>query len=316
MSIEFSPNRPSQLLQTLAALAVLVTGSGCAVRVRPVSAFHPALAASPTSSLSAEIYGRASNSFPEAVLFKPAEGSNIDLTFRLAPWILQEITDTKQDTDPGQDRIGSLPPVGDIPEADHSLPRVHAQTDSVSVNGRDHLRLTYLWCYGAGPSALPAAIQGVRITLNTAGEPSVWEVLTEASGMALIFVSESVESAARAQYGAPLPGRRFAVERGLSQAPKVVVARAIDDGPMPMGPLVYLRAGTRSVGTLTCRCMPAQAKRLATSQVYRLAPVRRFVEDPAWVMVLASAQDRLAFQPEGEPGESRLERCLRLPAGF
>jgi hypothetical protein len=228
--------------------------------------------------------------------------------------MFQEVLDTNQAASLDRDSIGSLGSSDVGSDSARSLPTVYVQTDTVSINGRDHLRLTYLWCYSAVLSPPAHAMQGVRITLNTAGEPSIWEVLADPSAAALIFVSESVESAAHAQYGVPLPGRRFAVERSWSQAPNVVVARVIDDGPTPMGPLVYLRAGTRSVGTLTCRCMPAQAQRLLQTRVYRLAPVQRFVENPAWVKVRSKEHSRFAFQPEGEP--DRLERCLRLASGF
>ena len=56
------------------------------------------------------------------------------------------------------------------------------------------------------------------------------------------------------------------------QAPDVVVARVIDDGPVAAGPIVYLSAGTRAVSTLICRCMPAQARKLLATSTYDLLP--------------------------------------------
>ena len=78
-------------------------------------------------------------------------------------------------------------------------------------------------------------MQGIRITLNSAGQPAIWEVLADGSGAELIFVSQSLEAAALAEFGKPLPGRRYAIERSVEEAPSVVVARVIDDGPMAHG---------------------------------------------------------------------------------
>jgi len=48
----------------------------------------------------------------------------------------------------------------------------------------------------------------------------------------------------------------------------------IDDGPVAMGPIVYLIAGTHSVSTLICRCMPAQAGKILSTSSYELLPLR------------------------------------------
>ena len=116
-------------------------------------------------------------------------------------------------------------------------------------------------------------MQGIRITLNSAGQPVIWEVLADSSGAELFFVSQNLEAAAMAEFGKPLPGRRYAIERSVEAAPDVVVARVIDDGPVAMGPIVYLSAGTRAVSTLICRCMPAQARKLLATSTYDLAAI-------------------------------------------
>ena len=75
--------------------------------------FDPSIALVPPRLLatSEEIYGRASNSFPTAVFFKPAGGSDADLTFRLAPLILQEVQDNDPTSRLQPDSIGSLAPM-------------------------------------------------------------------------------------------------------------------------------------------------------------------------------------------------------------
>ena len=73
------------------------------------------------------------------------------------------------------------------------------------------------------------------------------------------------------EYPAPLPGRRFWVERAVADTPGVVVARILEDGPTPMGPIVYLKSVSRDVSTVICRCMNAQASEVVGTSTYRLA---------------------------------------------
>ena len=275
------------------------------------------LSISPTPYDPEEVYRRATNSLSSVLLFKPAEGSNTDLTFRLAPLILQEVGDTSQPDALQRDVIGKLDPTDSHRDSSGFQPRMYIETDAIPINGQAHVRLTYWWRYAHHPTEPAAtAVQGLRITLNRAAEPCIWEVLADRSPAELIFVAQSLESTARAQYGAPLPGRRFAIECASAAAPKVIVARVIEDGPTPMVPLVYLRAGTRSVSTLTCRCMPAQAKRVLATRVYQLVPIQRSSENPDEMTLGVREGNPLAFPLGAEPGEPRIARCLRLPREF
>ena len=137
------------------------------------------------------------------------------------------------------------------------------------------------------------------MTLNSSRLPVIWEVLADSSGADIIYVSQSIEAAALREFGPPLPGRHFAVERSTSDAPRVVVARVIDDSPAPMGPIVYLQAGTSDVSTIICRCMDAQAKRLVGTAQFRL---------------IASKSRTFSLIHRGDG--SSLEKRLRLPEGL
>ncbi len=299
------------------------------------------------------IYQRATNEFAEACFFKPAEPKTNDLPATLAPLILQQIDGRKGPLD-RLDRFGVLSLSNGVPALDLSHPAVYWHADTVQLNGKVHLRLAYLWCYALAPgtlyrgkylgcagadtsgfarmtstrqpvdalsgrpAVLPAGLplQGIRITLNSAGQPAIWEVLADTSGVDLIFVSQNLEAAAVAEFGKPLPGRRYAIERRVDQAPKVIVARVIDDGPVAMGPILYLSAGTRAVSTIICRCMPAQAKRLVGTSTYDLWPFQPTPGRPLLTQVRALARERTAFWPGDAPSENRLEHCLRLPSAF
>ncbi|HVM51477.1 MAG TPA: hypothetical protein VMU04_25825 [Candidatus Acidoferrum sp.] len=300
-------------------------------------------AETPSASAAAPIYARATNEFAAAIFLKPAGTTNSDLPYQLAPLILQEVPgDTphprppprsrsrpskaehdneQEDAEcrdipapllPAQQAAPPLPP----PEA---LPTVFYSADSVELNRHPHARFAYAWCYPSGApgvKALALPTQGVRLTLNSHGQPVLWEVLADTSGLRLIFVSRSLEDAAAAEFGSPLPGRRYAIERSLQQTPGVVVPRVIEDGPTAMGPILHLSQGTRDVSTLICRCMPAQAKRLLGTRVFDLVPLNGAVVDAC----LRAAGTNLNAPPalwgaEDRP-QDRLDRCLRLPSGF
>jgi hypothetical protein len=160
------------------------------------------------------------------------------------------------------------------------------------------------------------ALQGIRITLNTNGQPVIWEALADNFGAELIFVSQTLEAAALAEHGKPLPGRRYAIERSMKAAPRVIIARVIDDGPVAMGPFVYLSAGTRNVNTLICRCMPAQAKKLLSTSNYELLPLQEMTGQSLLTQTKLLAKKQTAFWPGDQRTDDRLERCLRLPSLF
>jgi hypothetical protein len=144
-----------------------------------------------------EIYQRATNEFAEAVFFKPAEPTAKDMTFSLAPLILQEVNDAKEPLSV-PDRFGTLSVSNGTPILDRSRPAVYWQADTVQINGKALARFSYVWCYaprslesergpgiksvapGQAKAALP--LQGIRITLSSAGQPVIWEVLVTAPG--------------------------------------------------------------------------------------------------------------------------------------
>lgn len=203
---------------------------------------------------------RAEVSFTRAFYLKPSETNTATAQARLlAPLFILEVRDTHASQD--------LP-------APTNSPKIFFQPGQTTLNGKPHDQMTYWWTYPkrSGPSREKLHAQGLRITLNSAGRPVIWEVLADTSGARLIFVSQSLELQAMREFGAALEGKRFVVERSQADAPEVVVARVIEDGPVTMGPIVYLRAGTRDVTTVICRCMDAQARELAGQQDYDLVP--------------------------------------------
>ncbi|HWQ91043.1 MAG TPA: hypothetical protein VN673_05180 [Clostridia bacterium] len=239
-----------------------------------------------------DIYDQYRAVFPEACFYKPAESTSTNgLAFTLAPMFLEaRATNAK-------------------PSSQALQRTVYYGADTARRGDQLHARFTYVWRFAPESSGRMPEIggfQGVRLTLNSRGEPVIWEVLRDRSGAELVFVAQSLENAAREQHGAPLPGRRHAIERGTNQAPKVIVARVIEDGPVPMGPMLYLDAATHSVITLICRCMPPQVKNLVDTEVYALTSAGA-----------DAVAEFGAVMEIGDPaGSSRIERVLRLPKNF
>jgi hypothetical protein len=289
----------------------------------------------------AQVYSRATNQFAAAIFLKPAQATNTDLACQLAPLIIQEVPATQVSAaslrEPfsipafardvpvssfviRQSLLSGTPGASNnVPAAEVARPMVCYAADSLRLAGRAHARFSYQWLYSpGGPSGRGAPLprQGIRTTLDARGQPAVWEVLADTTGLRLIFVSQRLEAAATAEFGKPLPGRRYAIERGLDQAPAVVVPRVIDDGPLPMGPIVYLGKGTRNASTLICRCMAAQVKQLIATRTFDLTPfdgaaVSAFLSTPRTV-----SNAPVAVWPPDDRVENRLDHCLRLPAGF
>lgn len=259
----------SDLLVMLCTLLLGALAVSC--RALPGQANRPALPV--------EIQNRTTNHFQDVVLLKPtSRESEASPIAQLAPLLIQTATTTN-------------------PSAlwhDYPAPQVQAHKDIVLLNNRWHWQYTYTWNYPTGPQR----IQGVRLTLDSRDNPVIWEILADTSGRQIIYVSQALELAARAEFGSPLPGRKFSIERTQKESPEIVLANVIEDGPLAMGPILYLADTSHDVLALICRCMPAQFQNLRDQRDYELLP-------PA---------------PE-QPGKNpfpptRLDQALRLPGRF
>src|SRR5262249_26008854 len=140
-------------------------------------------------------------------------------------------------------------------------PSIYTERSTVTLPAGAFQQLSDFWCLGhprLPDEPLMPLWQGIRMTLDSRGYPVIWEVIDSRERIAAIFVSKSLDAKSAAAYGAPLPGRHFAIERSVNEQPDVVVARLLDDGPEPMGPFVYLSREGLEITTLSCRCMPSQ----------------------------------------------------------
>jgi hypothetical protein len=281
------------------------------------------------------LYDGASVWFAHSQLLKPRENTNHSRAYRLAPLFVQEISTTN--ATPSSNPITTRPMGFDATKPTQAMPKVahtvHFQSGSVHIHGQTHEQMLYWWHCGETPAPLrqPPARRGPELrptqraetdtpwmglclTLNTNGVPVIYEVFDSRRDLQSIFVAQSIEAAAQAKFGPALPGRRHSVEPSLSEAPKSVVARVIENSPDVMGPILYLHAESGSVATLICRCMDAQAKELLSQGFYELVPA-----DTSGTLPAATRLE--TANPRGLPKDffnpsDRLSRSLRLPRDF
>lgn len=275
---------------------------------------------SPTKKRSL-LYDRVHAVFQHAVYFKPRDEDVEDQAFALPPLILQEI-DPADPSSAMQERFGAVNLDADSGVlVDTSRPTVYTARAFATLRGREYEQALCLWFYAGSADSERATIswQGFRMTLDAGGFPIVWEALSDIESVAQVFVSESLESASAAAVGPPLTGRRFSVERSLEDRPDVIVSRILADGPMPMGPWVYLRAGDRAICTIICRCMPSQVKDIAQTAYYEIAPLSTLGELGTVAGTrtgLPASPDELNYGVPEMADSSWLEHALRLPPEF
>jgi len=204
------------------------------------------------------------------VLYAPGDGLSPDDPGRtFAPLIILQIADAD---------------AADLPAA----PEVYHHAGETLLHGQAHASWTYLWRQSDANSS-----RALRMTLGSDGYPLVYEILGHPSGGRLLFVASDLEEAAAAEFGPPLPGRQFSVERDTGETPGVIVGGLVEPGATPMGPFVYLWSDGE-VDTVICRCMPSMVGRIDETVPYALAPT------PV---------------PDGEVARTeRLETLLRFPA--
>lgn len=150
---------------------------------------------------------------------------------------------------------------------------VYAGTSRVRMSRRDYRQVIFVWAYAAGEATDAIRWRGIRATIGPDGFPLAWEILNSDTDERHLFVASSLERAAVEASGEPLPNRCFAIERHVGETPLTVVLRTIEDGPIPMGPYVYLVDRTHEVTTLLCRCSPAQVERFVAEGYYDLVPL-------------------------------------------
>jgi hypothetical protein len=249
-----------------------------------------------------------------AVLVKPRTADGTADVDSMAPLFMQEIQGDANDIPP-QDRFATSRAGREAAGAEAGSPTVRRQRSRVSVGGRCHDLVTYSWWYasgevGEGVSALEAG--AIRVLLGDDGFPLLYEVASAGRSpdddprRRVFYVSASLEQAARDTFCDPLPGRQFSIEQSADRMAHVTVAGVVEDGPVPMGPYVYLASGTHEVKAVLCRCSPSRVDAVVATRYYVLDEADSLLE-PA-----ATAAASQGDCPEDEL-TARFESSLRWP---
>ncbi len=286
----------------------------CSLALTSCNAGRPARAMVEAPARHRQIYALGDLHLPDALYYKPA-GSVADLDAYSAPMILQEVQPAGRIGRVCLDHNGR-------PTVEAGTPIVYYRRSRCTLDGCEYEQLIFLWFYAqplepAGSSSLP--VQGVRITLDSEGLPFIWETMATDQPTRVVFASRRLETSAKQQYGPPLPGRRHSLETAVASEPGAIVARVLEDGPVPMGPIVHLlRDGT--IGTLSCRCMPSQVDNFVETLPYDLAPIQELADlglhDLDRITDQSGAAVYLAFTLDVAQAHPLLSQLLRLPEDF
>jgi hypothetical protein len=243
------------------ALSLLILVSLCiAVIAQAEDPVKPEGASLPP--VAKDIMERTKREFRKARFYKPAERDSSEIEDKLAPLIVEEFNSQSKFLSRLEDPSGQ--------------PVVYVKSGSVLAEGQKLTQIVFVWWYRVGDPVVvrqPFTYRGVRIVLGSDGMPCLWEALNPLSPPRVFFVSQSLEAAAMKQFGPPLPGRTFSIERSIEETERVVVAATLDDGPVPMGPYVYVDASPRRViSTIHCRCSSSQFEEAIETLEYRPEP--------------------------------------------
>lgn len=278
------PCRPvlTSLLVTICPAAAVVLGC-CAPSAKfTVDASNPRIETDRSSAPvdARTIVDRALRPFARARFYKPREPGWGGLEQTLAPLIVDELPEgvAAGEVDPFAAVVREIVyNEGYRTHLDPERPTVYAAWTMVEIGGTKLDQVVYVWWYARRCERCRgrhSTGRGVRVALGADGFPVVWEALSGQPKQRVLYVSQSLERAAKELFGEPLPGRRFSIERGLEATPDVIVARVIDDGPAPMGPYVYVGARDEyAITTVLCRCMPSQMESVEDTLYYDLEPI-------------------------------------------
>jgi hypothetical protein len=275
---------PVPFLRRAAAAAVCVSAigmSGCKTAApKPPEPI--------THVIRQHIYDRAWQPVGHVGLWKPDPAGHMEQAIYSAPLFLIQITE----------------PVRNLSRIDV----VWAFTNSIVLRDKTHLQQTFLW-QPRGQKNLGGQLQAIRVTFDSEDRPAIWEVFRERSGAELIWISQAFEISAADQFGSPLPGRMSSAEQSFADAPRAIVPAIVDDGPMPMGPMLYMDAHG-DVPVVACRCSAIQASTLEERGLYQLSWIS---SEKGRDRISAAAKNEFMidwFDPH------RLQKRLRLPADF
>ncbi len=210
----------------------------------------------------------------DAVVFTPAgdaaplSGDRLatatpqELVANYAPIFVQQRVDTRAQAypyPPEYDQIGEarmrLDGKGKLKAFVAGSPTVYAMYEKRTLNGRDHVQLTYTAWYPAHPRMKAIDLEEadidscvLRVTLDGRNAPLFVETIMACGCFHKVFVEHWLEDEAARANGPPEKGKKFSIEKTLSGSIDWEVAGVVDEPhDKPQRPVVFLKAGDHKV---------------------------------------------------------------------
>jgi len=247
--------------------AILVFNLGCTHLNTAKSSEKAAI-----SSASNRIEEAAYRDFHGGFIYRPLPISELEdePNLKLAPLLLWECYQLQADLKPQFFKLTLDPTTSQVVWEESGIPVVYMDEESLDAGGEAWTVRNYV--FRVGFDGKDPESQALRIWHAPNQMPVLWEILQKATSFHLVYLSEDWEMRIRSiQTGSPGGNQIQAVD--LSAWPyEILVPRLLSDGPIPMGPWVYMGAGTVQIEALLCRCMESQLLPPVETFDYQLIP--------------------------------------------
>lgn len=269
--------------------------------------------------------------FERFLIYAPDNGSSAladprpednmkSLLQRYAPIIVQEIP-VDPDYAPQSDLIGALEWSREWDQIYVNVrqPVVYAYAQTRTIKGTPHRQLIYTHYYPEHPKlkffdAEAGEIEGLtlRITLDSSCQPLVFETIYNCGCYHRLYVTEKLEAAARRDFGDPLKGKGFSIEKKVPGKIDLIVLEKLPDRLEGRRPVLYCWGAYHLPGkaAIGLDSVPLEGECLG-SKIYRLEPYRKLeiMTDPD--------HPSSVFDRDGlVRGADRMEAYLLAPTGI
>jgi len=250
------------------------------------------LAASPCGAIDARSCNpsgdwreRASGTVEQAVFLKPDPDSCSASELGMMPLVVIEQSAASGKSNASgisskpQPRIVTVSEQDGEIKSDGESSTVYAISTDVEIEGMPLRQWTMVWWIAPAAADGPT-MAALRMTLDVHGQPIVWEAINPSHKTVGVFVAESFATAVRREFGdrdaEPQDGIGPPIVADAARDQATLV-RVLDDGPAPMGPMVYCdRNG--AILTVVCRCMPSQVDQVLRNEHYRVVRLDNLAE--------------------------------------
>ena len=242
-------------LAVIAAFAsTLIFLSGCA---GTQAMMRPFIKTQPEVTLKAKDYKDPAHIVGgDAKVFKPAPGAqnkDADLLAEFAPIIVQGIepegkNSYELDSDLiGQPQLKVVSPDNFTVNIDTQKPTLFSSIEKVRIRGLDLTQLVYVFWYPRHPVGLveKGEIDGgvLRITLDAAQRPSIYEYVMACGCWHGLFVEEHVEAWAEAEFKSKDSGKKWFVEKTVQNEDDWKVRDVVLGRGQNARPVLFISAG-------------------------------------------------------------------------